>query len=876
MGMNRHAAAFLFHAAKHSRFGGGLIRSFALAATFTAFNFTTQQAHAVIKILNIERASVYENVTSSAGVNTVTVYGGMAGDAARCEDGGTSTTTTCNNCRLKTEAGETAPVGNPDDLLLPCNERRINPALLLSVTFSSDAIAGAAAVTSKAGDTVLDGSTSVEVAKGSTVTVTVPWSSICTNVFTVEGDTAATGSTCIPTGDSIKGEIRVGISAGRTGKLNATADDSKSINVVIRSISGTSLAQNCAASSSDFEICYFEMGPGDQKAIARTLKGPESVAFPALDYKFVRYLYAESGFNYVTLASPHQDLPISGSDTETYKVAPRRIENLENDKTYYFKTALIDAAGNVGLYSPKANDTDCGLAPDPTSEECRIVTPSEVVGVLDKTNCFIATAAYGTPFALEIDTLRDFRDQILMASDLGRNFVRFYYNESPYFAKMILESPLMRASVRAALVPVVWFAGMSLAYGPLKAGLAFLASLIMVAAMINVGRRPAVRNAALRNFNEVKDRARRSLLPLMVGFLLAPALSIQIAEAANQPTEASKNRLPGQVAVNDPYPEEPLDTSISPAEDETPPEPEYPYPGAQGLAPAPTPAPRPAAPRSGVTPSQASPLDRADQKFGTKQRPTAITEDGEYLYEKLPEVPAKKYGAPKAHKFSGRKDRETPSSITMDGEFTYAVAASEFTGAAGLRFGMLSPPRITNTTNGLTYKQIYGENDIPGLLFEYEYPLTSAIGRIGIKFETGAYYAQANGRFLRSARAAEVPEEIFTFLMVPLQGMIHYRFQYADNQLMVPFIEGGASYNGIVELRDDNKGPRFGGAPALIASGGVNILLDWIDRHAIRQLDAEYGINHVWFTAQYRQIIGLKEEIDFTTHLISAGFTFDF
>ncbi len=851
-----------------SKRAGISLQSIALA--FLASALFCEPANAVIKIIGIERASVVKNVTTEAGVNTITVYGGLAGDASRCEGAtGGSTSSTCNNCRLLTTETVPPPLVTPDLYLLPCNERRVNPQLLLAITYSSDAIAGTSAVTSKTGTPALTGGTSVAVAKGTSVTVTVPWSSICSQVFTDAVD-GGDPNTCIPTNGKASGVIKVGISAGSTGLLNATADDAKDINIIIRSVNGTavvngpSLAENCAAGGTDWRICYFDMGPGDAKAIVKTL-GDNDVPVPASDYTHLRMLYAETGFSSVTLVSPRQYLPLSPSDTESFKVAPRRIDGLANDRTYYFKSALVDSAGNVSLYSRATNDGDCTQSPTGGSL-CRIVTPSEVAGVLDKTNCFIATAAYGTQFALEIDTLRDFRDQILMKSNVGRNFVRFYYDRSPYYARMILESPVARGTVRAALVPVVWFAGFALAYGPLKAVLALLASLVLVAGMLHVGRRPAVRAATRESYNDVKDRARRSLLPLLIGALFIPSLSVQSAEAAK------KDRRPSQVAVEDELSEDPFDDAsrsndVAPADDELPPEPEYPYPGASGTTPAPTPRPV-------VRPRQPSPLERADQKFGTGQRPTAITEDGEYIYERLPETPAKRYGEPKSHKFSERRGVEKPSSIATDGEFTYHVAESPFTGAAGVRFGFMGAPRITNKSNGLTFKQIYGNNDVPGLLFEYEYPLTRKIGRVGLKFESGAYYAQAQGRFLRLR--PEVPEEVFTFLMVPLQVMLHYRFQYADNQLFVPFVEGGAAYNGIVELRDDNKTPRIGGAPAFIASGGINILLDWMDRHAIRQLDAEYGINHVWLTVQYRQIIGLKEEIDFTTHLISGGFTFDF
>ena len=45
--------------------------------------------------------------------------------------------------------------------------------------------------------------------------------------------------------------------------------------------------------------------------------------------------------------------------------------------------------------------------------------------------CFIATAAYGTDTAEELNILREFRDEVLLPNRLGAGFVSFYYETSP-------------------------------------------------------------------------------------------------------------------------------------------------------------------------------------------------------------------------------------------------------------------------------------------------------------------------------------------------------------------------------------------------------------------------------------------------------------
>lgn len=69
--------------------------------------------------------------------------------------------------------------------------------------------------------------------------------------------------------------------------------------------------------------------------------------------------------------------------------------------------------------------------------------------------CFIATAAYGTPFAGEIDILRNWRDQKLNKNIIGKIFVRIYYTISPPLAKIISKSDTLRLIVRWFLVPLI-------------------------------------------------------------------------------------------------------------------------------------------------------------------------------------------------------------------------------------------------------------------------------------------------------------------------------------------------------------------------------------------------------------------------------------
>ncbi|MFJ3306459.1 DUF4157 domain-containing protein [Streptomyces sp. NPDC086549] len=68
------------------------------------------------------------------------------------------------------------------------------------------------------------------------------------------------------------------------------------------------------------------------------------------------------------------------------------------------------------------------------------------------TQCFIATACYGTPGAPQVAALRRFRDAHLMTRDRGRSFVKWYYRTSPPIARTLRRHPLARRVVRWCFV----------------------------------------------------------------------------------------------------------------------------------------------------------------------------------------------------------------------------------------------------------------------------------------------------------------------------------------------------------------------------------------------------------------------------------------
>jgi len=75
--------------------------------------------------------------------------------------------------------------------------------------------------------------------------------------------------------------------------------------------------------------------------------------------------------------------------------------------------------------------------------------------------CFVATAAYGSIMANDVELLRRFRDQYLQSNVLGELAVETYYSVGPAVAGVVDQSDGLRGMARAVLAPVVeWVRGL--------------------------------------------------------------------------------------------------------------------------------------------------------------------------------------------------------------------------------------------------------------------------------------------------------------------------------------------------------------------------------------------------------------------------------
>ena len=91
----------------------------------------------------------------------------------------------------------------------------------------------------------------------------------------------------------------------------------------------------------------------------------------------------------------------------------------------------------------------------PASEDSQEVTGSNEEGG----GCLIATAAFGSEMAPQVQFLREIRDGKVMATESGTAFMtafnQFYYSFSPYVADYERENPVFKEAVKVTLTPLL-------------------------------------------------------------------------------------------------------------------------------------------------------------------------------------------------------------------------------------------------------------------------------------------------------------------------------------------------------------------------------------------------------------------------------------
>jgi hypothetical protein len=365
---------------------------FASLFLFVALSFSTTLAQAAITVEGVDSKGV-SNV-AGLGTSVVTIFGGVAGKAC-----GASRSHTCSSCLPTATQGDSG--------LTSCNDRRINPNLIVKIALNSNTLDGYAGISSANGayQSHLLALTPLLISKGQAGLVSIPWSKLCKEMVIQGSSTGAHPTACnLGMADYAQGIFYVGIKSTGDSMPFSTADDYQQIKVVL---GAGELAQ--APSLADFGgpgITSFEIFSGENRATLGSVSYDPGSGFPNgqhMKFDSVRVLFEKrrsvntSVWSLIDAGSPHVDLAIDASGPDLVLSPVTFTEGightasgqayqlrLLNGNAYDFKVGVVDQAGNAEFYTPAKNDQDCAnkSTRNPSSGvfECHTARPDRVRG----------------------------------------------------------------------------------------------------------------------------------------------------------------------------------------------------------------------------------------------------------------------------------------------------------------------------------------------------------------------------------------------------------------------------------------------------------------------------------------------------------------
>jgi plastocyanin len=114
---------------------------------------------------------------------------------------------------------------------------------------------------------------------------------------------------------------------------------------------------------------------------------------------------------------------------------------------------LLDENGELGPIHSSS------IIVRPESSEEQTQSSEEQTQSSDGGGCLIATAAFGSEMAPQVQFLREIRDNTVMSTQSGTAFMtgfnQFYYSFSPYVADYERENPVFKEAVKVTLTPLL-------------------------------------------------------------------------------------------------------------------------------------------------------------------------------------------------------------------------------------------------------------------------------------------------------------------------------------------------------------------------------------------------------------------------------------
>lgn len=498
---------------------------------------------------------------------------------------------------------------------------------------------------------------------------------------------------------------------------------------------------------------------------------------------------------------------------------------------YQIRFMVRDAAGYVSPFNAGSGGCVPGATAATQRSSCCLVgvRTANVDQFLKTGKCFIATAVFRNENAAPVRFLRKFRDRILVQSNLGLSFVRFYYTHSPRAADWLNHHGYLRPVVGVLLIPVFLIA---------------LVFLYPVTTLILLGFA-----SLLISFLKSKRRAVQ-LASLVFVLTVAAAISSTITARADEVSNlepyieqlkrtAPKRDEPTYEATegdNQPYIEHLKKTEPQP----------------EGVS----------------SDNYSERLRRTD--------PNRMKEDRSVNYTERE----------RAHLPSDPDANKSAIQSVFDGKSELKQRKmGKVNEAAGVRIGAAMTHSIKNSkrSSNADIEDFYGAGYHPDVTFFYEFqPLrTNYFGTLGLGVSAGLVYFTKRARYdvtltnpVTQAPFSADSQVRLKFYTVPITPYASYRLHLL--KYLVPYVQAGPSAIFYAERRTDEDKMRKGYSTGYSAGGGVMLLLDWIFPGTTWELYSSSGIHHLYLTADYFRTEALTGDVKFSMYGATGGLTYEF
>lgn len=280
-----------------------------------------------------------------------------------------------------------------------------------------------------------------------------------------------------------------------------------------------------------------------------------------------------------------------------------------------------------------------------------------------------------------------------------------------------------------------------------------------------------------------------------------------------------------------------------------------------------------------------------------QEEDAAKGETGESYTEKLRREDPTLRGEPKGEKTFLELEKEklgTPKDESAIAAFKEGRSElspkyeGEIHSAFGFRYAVSMSRNFTGDPDIVlrSFNDVYGGTYAPDFALFYEYqPWHSEwFGNIGLVGSVGLALFKGSGNFKfplskvnqngpTGIQYATESRTKFYFFEIPIMVGVDYRFNLF--RILRPFVMAGPTLVIYHESRDDDLDGGTGNSRGLFASGGVSLLMNWINPSWSWDQYAQNRVRHTYLTLEYSKLTTFSGAVDFSASGLSLGFTFE-